>query len=168
MVAHVHPVYRQAVAMLPCVAHLQVAEPSVAVEGTLLLLVVEGVHIIPASVVVVLGLDALVGQIVKVGREVSLEHVAAIADVDDIAVEEADKVLSAHVKHVVARAIMLVHLHAAGAEQLWNVVFAEESRTHLEAPAAPEGPEDVTDADHRVTNHAMVITEHLMGDVVDG
>lgn len=47
-------------------AYLQVAKPCWAVQGTLFLLVVEGVDVVPARILVVFSLNALVGQVIKV------------------------------------------------------------------------------------------------------
>lgn len=66
MVADIHAVDFKAFSMLPGVANLQVAEPSGPIEGALLLLTVQTVHVLPASVVVLLCLDALVRQVVEV------------------------------------------------------------------------------------------------------
>ena len=50
-----------------------------------------------------------------------------IFDSHNVAVQQANKVFPANIENVVARSIMLVHLHAARAEQLGDVIFAEES-----------------------------------------
>ena len=59
MVARVHTIDFQAVSVLPGVSDLQVAQPGVAVEGTLFLFVVELVDLLPADIVIGLRLNAL-------------------------------------------------------------------------------------------------------------
>ena len=47
--------------------------------------------------------------------------------IDHLTVEQADEILATHVEDTVASGVVLVHLHAASAEQLRDVIFAEES-----------------------------------------
>ena len=100
MIAHVQAVDLEALAMLPGVSHLQVAQPRARpVQGALLLLAVQRVNLIPTGVVVGFSLDALVGQVVEVGAEIGLDHV--VVHINDLAVHQAHEVLAANIKHVV-------------------------------------------------------------------
>jgi len=98
-------------------------------------------------------------EIVEVGAEVGLEHVAP--NFDDIAVEEVHKVFTADVENVVASLVVLVHLHAASTEEFWDVIIAEESRGNFEATTTTESPINVIGANDGVTNDVMVTAEHL-------
>ena len=53
--------------------------------------------------------------------------------------------------------IVLVHLHAARAEQLWDVIVTEEGRGNFETSSTAKGSLDVIEAEDRVTDNAMVI-----------
>ena len=56
---------------------------------------------------------------------------------------------------------MLVYLHAAGPEELSDVVFAEEGRRYLETAAAAESSGDVTDSNDGITDDTVVVAKHL-------
>ena len=93
----------------------------------------------------------------------SLKNV--IFDSHNVAVHDANKVFSANIENVVARSVMLVNLHATCAEQLGDVIFAEECLGDLEATSAPESSENVTSSNDSITNHMMVSTKHLWRDL---
>ena len=169
VITDVHLVDCEAPSLMPGASDGQVADPSVAVQSALFLLAVERVDVTPARVVIRLRLDALMGQIVEVGRELGLEHVLAL-HVHGLTVEQIEEILPADVEDVVSTKLanVLVHLHAARAEQLRNVVVAEEGRSHLEAPSPAEGPLDVTVPEDGVSEHAVLIAEHLQGNLTHG
>ena len=96
----------------------------------------------------------------------SLEDV--VFNSDDISVQQANEIFSANVEHIVTRLIVLVHLHAACAEQIGDIIFAEESLRNFEATSTSKCPKNVTDTDDSITNHVMVRTEHLWSDLVEG
>lgn len=57
----------------------------------------------------------------------SLQHVL-IFNIHDVSVEQVDKVLTAHIEDVVTVALkVLVNLHAARPEELWDIIVTEES-----------------------------------------
>lgn len=56
-------------------------------------------------------------------------------------------------------------LHAASAEQLGDVVLAEERLSDLEASTTSESSMNVTHTDDRIANHVMVTTEHSLSDL---
>ncbi len=87
-------------------------------------------------------------------------------DTDDIAVQESHKVLTTNIEDTVSSVIMLVHLHATSAEQLWDIIIAEESRAYFEAAAATESPIDIILADDCVADNMMVGTEHSFSDLL--
>ena len=155
MVAHIHAVDLEAFAVIPSMSDLEIAEPRLTVQGAFFFLLVKRVNILPASVPVLLSHDALVRQVVEIGGEVSLENM--ILNSHNIAVQETHEVFTADIEYVVARSVMLVHLHAASAEQVRYVVFTEESLCNLEAATTSESPMDVTHSDDRISNHVMVI-----------
>ena len=95
-----------------------------------------------------------------------LQHV--VADLNHIAVEKFYEVLAAHIKGAVSSVVVLVHLHAARAEELWDVSVAEESVRDLETSSTTESSQNVTEADNGITNYSVVIAKHLLGDRVDG
>ena len=88
-----------------------------------------------------------------------------ISDSHNVAVHDANKVFPANIKNIVARIVMLVNLHAACAEQLGDVIFAEECRGDLEAPSASESSENVISSNDGIANHMMVSTQHLRRDL---
>ena len=81
-----------------------------------------------------------------------------IFDSHNVAVQQANKVFPANIENIVARSVMLVNLHAAGAEKLRDVIFAEECRGDLEATSASESSVNVTVSNDGITNHMMVPT----------
>lgn len=164
MVTNIHAIDLEALAVLPGVANLQVAEPRGAVKGALLLLAVETVDILPARVVAILSLDALMREVIEVRAELCLEHV--IVDVDHVAVHDTHEVLSAHIEDVVACGVVLVHLHAASLEQIGDVVLTEECRCYFEASSTAESSRNIVNSNDGVTDDYMVLSEHLRGDVV--
>ena len=83
----------------------------------------------------------------------------------NIAVKQTNKVLSTDVENVVARGVVLVDLHTAGAEKVGDVVLTEESLGDLEASTAAECPMDVTHPDDRISDHVMVPSQHLRRDL---
>lgn len=169
MVTDVHLVDCKAPSLMPGTSDGQVTDPRIAVQGALFLLTVERVDVTPARVVICLRLDALVGQIVEVGRELGLEHVLAL-HVHGLTVEQIEEILPADVEDVVSAKLanVLVHLHAARAEQLGNVVVAEEGRGDFEAASPAESPLDVTVPEDGVSEHAVLIAEHLQGNLTHG
>lgn len=92
------------------------------------------------------------------------EHVTR--DVDHFPVQKLHEVLATHVKHVVSRLIVLVHLHATSVEQSIDIVFAEERLSYFEAATAAEGSVNVVDAYDGVTDHVVVSTQHLWCELV--
>ena len=66
VVANVHAVDREACAVLPSVTHLKVAEPGLAVQGALFVMVVKWFNFIPTGVVLGFSLNTLIRQIVEV------------------------------------------------------------------------------------------------------
>ena len=61
---------------------------------------------------------------------------------------------------------MLVHLHAASAEQFFNVVFTEERGAYLEASASTECPVNVVNANDCVSNDMVIVSKHAFRDLV--
>ena len=166
MITDIIAIDLEAVSVLPSVSNLQVADPSVAIKGTLLFLSVERVNIAPACVVRWLSLDALVRQVVEVAAEVCLEH--RVACLDHVAVEQVHEVLTADIVDSVANVlVMLMDLHATSGEQVWDVILTEESLCDLEASSTTEGSEDVTDTNDSMSDHTMVITKHSRSDGID-
>ena len=84
----------------------------------------------------------------------SLKNV--ILNSHNVAVQQANKVFPANIENIVARSVMLVHLHAACAEQFRDVIFAEECRTDFEATSASESSVNVTGSNDGITDHMMV------------
>ena len=83
----------------------------------------------------------------------------------NVAIQQTNKVFPANIENIVARSVMLVHLHAARAEQLGDVIFAEESRADFEATTASESSVNITGSNDGITNHVMVPTQHLGRDL---
>ena len=83
----------------------------------------------------------------------------------NVAVQQANKVFPANIEDVVARSVMLVHLHAACAEQFRDVILAEECRSDFEATTASESSVNITGSNDGITNHVMVPTQHLGRDL---
>lgn len=59
MVTNIHVIDREAVTVLPCMSHLQVTDPGIAVKSAFFLIVVVCINIIPTDVVTCLSLNAL-------------------------------------------------------------------------------------------------------------
>ena len=95
-----------------------------------------------------------------------LEHV--VTNLDHITVEKLNEVLSTYIKGAMSCVIVLVHVHATCTEELWDVSVTEEGVSHLETPSTTECSQNVTEADNGIANYSVVITEHLLGDRVDG
>ena len=85
LAAHLDVLDPEAVTVLPGVLDLMVAEPGLAVEGALFVFLVQGSDVLPAGVAARFSLDALVREIVEVGRVDSLHEVSL--DVQNVAVE---------------------------------------------------------------------------------
>ena len=113
-------------------SHLQIADPGVSIQSTLLLLVILWIQIIPARIVAVRGLYALVRQIVEIRAKVSFHHLPI--DVDDLSVKKLDKVFLTDGKNCMTMdAIVHMSLHTACSHEFWNIVSTEESSSYLEA-----------------------------------
>ena len=84
MIAQVHAINLEASTTSPGMSHLQIADPGVSIQSTLLLLVILWIQIIPARIVAVRGLYALVRQIVEIRAKVSFHHLPI--DVDDLSI----------------------------------------------------------------------------------
>ena len=85
LAAHLDVLDPEAVTVLPGVLDLMVAEPGLAVEGALLVLLVQGSDVLPAGVEARFPLDALVREVVEVGGVDSLHEVSL--HVENVAVE---------------------------------------------------------------------------------
>mmetsp|Transcript_31292 Transcript_31292/g.38706 ORF Transcript_31292/g.38706 Transcript_31292/m.38706 type:complete len:220 (-) Transcript_31292:260-919(-) len=151
--------------MLPGVSDLEVAKPRRSIKCALLVVGVERLQVLPAQEVIRLVLHALVRVVIEIGREMSLEHVTIHAD--HVAVHQAHEVLTAHIKHVVTRVVMLMHLHAASTEEGRDVVLAEERRSYFEAATTTECTIDVIFADNGIADHMVVLPEHLLRNVIE-
>lgn len=97
----------------------------------------------------------------------SLEHVL-IVNVDNISMEEVNKIFPADIEDVMAIRLMLVDLHAAGAQQLRDVIIAEESLCYFEASTSPESSLNVVNANDCVSYHCMLLAKHRCCELVDG
>ena len=164
MVANILTLDFEAVSVLPGVSDLQIADPIISIQGTLLLIGVQLVNVTPTSPVVLLGLNALMRQVIEIRGETCFQNVTI--DTDDIAVQESHEVLTTNIEDTVSRVIMLVHLHAASAEQLRDIIITEESRAYFEAATATESPIDIILADDCVTDDMMVGTQHSFSDLL--
>ena len=67
VIANINAIDCNAVAMLPGMSDLEVAEPGLAVECALFFVLVQGINILPALVVARLCLDAFVRQVIEIG-----------------------------------------------------------------------------------------------------
>ena len=83
--AHFDVLDPEAVTVLPGILDLVVAQPGLAVEGALLVLLVQGRDVLPAGVEARCSLDALVREVVEISRVDCLHQVAL--DVQHIAIE---------------------------------------------------------------------------------
>ena len=77
----------EALSMLPGMSYLHVAQPGVSIESTLLIWLVQVVNIVPAQVMVHLGLDADVTKISELGGVVGLQQMSTI-DRDKLSLEK--------------------------------------------------------------------------------
>lgn len=90
-----------------------------------------------------------------------------LVNIDQLTVHQAHEVIAANVEHVVASLVMLVNLHAAGLEQVRDVVLAEVGLRYLKTSASAESSSEVRDADDCVTEDAVVVTKHLRRDLAE-
>ena len=79
---------------------------------------------------------------------------------DNVSVKQSDKVFTADIEYVVTGTVVLVNLHAAGAEQVRDVIFAEECLGDLEASTTAERSEDVTDTNDGISDNVMIGAKH--------
>ena len=59
-------------------------------------------------------------EVIEIRAEMCFEHVGT--NVDHIAVEQMHKIFSANIENIVARLVMLMHLHAASTEELRDII----------------------------------------------
>ena len=165
LAAHFEVLDPEAIAVLPGVLDLMVAQPCLAVERAFLVFLVQGSDIVPAGVVRVGSHDAFMREIVEIRGVDGLHQVAL--NTEHLAVEKSYEVGVADLEDVVTRVIVDMDIGTSSPHDCWNIVLTDKSVSSFEAPTSTEGVHNIVNTENHVAKDAMLWPDIMFSQSVD-